>query len=315
MIHKVMFVIILISIFTILTTKEPDIFAQIDNTSIVENTLNSENQVSFAGNTAVLNESIENLTEGSAQVGKVITEGAEHVGGETQTGKYSLEEQLKLAQEKVSRAQQEGAYSSGYSISDYRFNCDSNLFTSSITENTPISNFTFDDSVNIVSFSPLDDWNSFTISGKIPSLNWDFHALVSMNNYASASFVVVSLPQLSNYVIPNEQQISILSMLFSQYFKIKDSSDITFGNDYSGYFYDVSVNEEQLDKISLFLPYFPKPFESIVIHTKISGNNYLILLSTDFYPKNSFKDISPVHIYENQFCQILDSIRFESIGQ
>jgi hypothetical protein len=233
------------------------------------------------------------------------------------TGSSNLEEELKLAQEKVSRAQQEGAYGSGYSMYDDKFNCDFPLDRSSlIYKTTSRSNLTFNDSVNNVSFSQPDDWNSFTISGKIPSLNWDFLALASINNYVSASFIVVSLPQFSNYVILNEQLKPILSsLLFSQYFTIKDSSDITFGNNYYGYFYDVSINEEQLDKISLFLPYIQKPLKSIVLTTEISGSHYLILLSTDFYSKESFKEGSQLDIYENQFCQILDSIRFEPIKQ
>lgn len=106
-------------------------------------------------------------------------------------------------------------------------------------------------------------------------------------------------------------------MLFSQYFTIKGSSDITFGNNYSGYFYNVSINEEQLDKISSFIPYIPKPFESIMINTKISGNNYLIIFSTDFYPKENFpnEDKSQMDIYGYQFDQILNTIRFEPLDK
>jgi hypothetical protein len=250
---------------------------------------------------------------------------AQYSGGE-QVGSSSLEEQLKLAQEKLKIAGQEGAYGSDYSIpsgsqTENIFNCDFPLDrTHGIETTSSRSNLTFNDSINIVSFNQPDDWNGFTISGKIPSLNWDFNALVSINNYASASFIVVSLPQIpTNFTIPKEQFESILSSsLFSQFFTIKDSSDITFGNKYYGYFYDVSINEEQLDKISLFLPYIQKPLESIVIITEVSDNGYLIMLSTDFYPKDSFKDnsssTSQLDIYESQFCQMLDSIRFEPLN-
>ena len=249
---------------------------------------------------------------------------AQYSGGE-QVDSSSLEEQLKLAQEKLKIAGQEGAYGSDYSIhsgsqTENIFNCDFPLGSSyDIEKTSSTSNLTFNDSINIVSFSQPDDWNSFTISGKIPSLNWDFNALVSINNYVSASFIVVSLPQIpTTYTIPIEQLESILSSsLFSQFFTIKDSSDITFGDNYYGYFYDVSINEEQLHKISLFLPYIQKPLESIVLFTEVYGNDYLIILSTDFYPKDSFKDsssTSQLDIYENQFCQMLDSIRFEPLN-
>ena len=252
---------------------------------------------------------------------------AQYSSGGQELGAGTLEEQLKLAQEKLKAAGQEGKYGLGYSIpngdtsqTENKFNCDFFLdITHDIETTSSTSNLTFNDSINIVSFSQPDDWNSFTISGKIPSLNWDFNALVSINNYVSASFIVVSLPQIpTTYTIPIEQLESILSSsLFSQFFTIKDSSDITFGDNYYGYFYDVSINEEQLHKISLFLPYIQKPLESIVLFTEVYGNDYLIILSTDFYPKDSFKDsssTSQLDIYENQFCQMLDSIRFEPLN-
>src|SRR5215207_5686053 len=71
------------------------------------------------------------------------------------TGSSNLEEELKLAQEKVSRAGQEDTYTSVYSI----LNCDLHLDRPSIIKNFSSSNLTFNDSVNIVSVNPPDDWN------------------------------------------------------------------------------------------------------------------------------------------------------------
>jgi len=83
---RIFFILSILKFILFLTAIDQVTFSQTDNTNIAENTLESENQFSFAGNTAVLDESIDNMSEGAEQVvGENVTEGAEQVVGENVT--------------------------------------------------------------------------------------------------------------------------------------------------------------------------------------------------------------------------------------
>lgn len=199
----------------------------------------------------------------------------------------------------------------------------SNISTSVDKSHENMRQEEINDSINMISFEIPKSWTSAKISGNMPNIKWNFDVFVAINEYTSASFIITNIPEFLGGIINNNNWTQMFSFLspvlspYSQYFTLNEIKPISFGNNYVGTMYLVSINDEQVEKIKSMLPLsIQKPADLIAVTIKQNSNYYLMIFSTDFYPESyggygGYK--SQMNIYRDEFAKILESIRFEKV--
>lgn len=176
------------------------------------------------------------------------------------------------------------------------------------------------DNNKTIIFEIPKNWNSFMMTGNITSLNLDINAFISVNEYTSASFIIAKIPSYLGSVISDstfKETVTLFPSIlspYSQYFTMKKVDSISFGENYSGTIYLVSINQDQINNMKSLIPLaFQKPLDIILISAKHDNKYYIIIFSTDFYSKKYDEygnNESQMNLYIKTFSKILDSIRF-----